>query len=86
MKLTLRRQFRESPLAADRLKRNLGLELGRKPPACVHRGSSFSSVDPPYLPVSETGATSVPPKPLQFAIRTMGVTAQSQRLHGDLNH
>ncbi|MDK8873053.1 hypothetical protein, partial [Paracoccus sp. SSJ] len=42
----------------DRLKRDLGLELGRKPSACLHAGSSFSSVDPPYAPVSETGTTS----------------------------
>src|SRR5690606_34273892 len=45
-------------LAADRLKRNLGLELGRKPSACLHAGSSFPSGDPPYAPVSETGTTS----------------------------
>ncbi|MDF3855480.1 hypothetical protein, partial [Paracoccus pantotrophus] len=25
---------------------------------CLHAGSSFSSVDPPYAPVSETGTTS----------------------------
>src|SRR5690606_21764338 len=43
MKLVLRRQFRNRPLAADRLKRNLGLELGRKSSACLHAGSSFSS-------------------------------------------
>src|SRR5690606_33719689 len=59
MKLVLRRQFRNRPLAADRLKRNLGLELGRKPSACLHAGSSFPSGDPPYAPVSETGTTSV---------------------------
>src|SRR5690606_38297947 len=58
MKLVLRRQFRNRPLAADRLKRNLGLELGRKPSACLHAGSSFPSGDPPYAPVSETGTTS----------------------------
>src|SRR5690606_28185218 len=36
----------------------LGLELGRKPSACLHAGSSFPSGDPPYAPVSETGTTS----------------------------
>src|SRR5690606_8961352 len=61
MKLVLRRQFRNRPLAADRLKRNLGLELGRKPSACLHAGSSFPSGDPPYAPVSETGTTSCSP-------------------------
>ncbi|WP_258052464.1 helix-turn-helix domain-containing protein [Mesorhizobium sp. INR15] len=54
----LRRQFRNRPLAADRLKRNLGLEIGRKPSACLHTGSSSSSGDPPYAPVSKSGTTS----------------------------
>jgi hypothetical protein len=35
VKLMLRRQFRNRPLAADRFKCNLGLELGRKPSACT---------------------------------------------------
>jgi len=47
VKLMLRGQFRNRPLTADRLKRNPGLELSRKPSARLHRGSSFSSVDPP---------------------------------------
>src|SRR5690606_36001603 len=59
VKLVLRRQFRNRPLAADRFKRDLGLELGRKPSACLHAGLSFSSENPPYAPVSETGATSL---------------------------
>lgn len=59
VELMLRRQLRDRPLAADRLKRDLGLELGREPSACLHRGSSFSSVDPPYAPVSKTGTTSL---------------------------
>jgi len=61
VKLMLRRQLRNRPLTADRLKRNLGLELGREPSACLHAGSSFSSGDPPCAPVSETGTTSVAP-------------------------
>jgi len=59
VKLMLRRQFRNRPLTADRLKCNLGFELGREPSACLHTGSTFSSVDPPYAPVSE-------PTPPQF--------------------
>ena len=57
VKLVLCRQLRKRPLTADRLKRNLGLELSREPSACLHAGSSFSSVDPPYAPVSETETT-----------------------------
>jgi hypothetical protein len=48
------------PLAADRLKRDLGLEVGRKPSACLHDGSSSSSVDPPYAAVSKSGTSSAP--------------------------
>src|SRR5690606_19395343 len=59
VKLVLRGQFRNRPLAADRLKRDLGLELGREPSACLHAGSSFSSENRPYAPVSETGTTSL---------------------------
>lgn len=55
----LRRKLRSRPLAADRPKRNLRLELGSKPSACLHTGSSFSSDDPPYAPVSKTGTTSL---------------------------
>src|SRR5690606_25530675 len=35
------------------------LELGSKPSACLHAGSSFPLGDPPYAPVSKTGTTSV---------------------------
>src|SRR5690606_4067022 len=58
VKLVLHRQFRNRPLAADRLKRDLGLEIGREPSACLHAGSSLSSENPPYAPVSKTGTTS----------------------------
>src|SRR5690606_23064261 len=58
VKLMLRRHFRNRPLAADRFKRDLGLELGSKPSACLHAGSSFPLGDPPYAPVSKTGTTS----------------------------
>src|SRR5690606_37209083 len=45
------------------------LKLGRKPSACLHAGSSFSSEDPPYAPVSETGTTSRRPRDRdQFAL------------------
>ncbi|WP_325099752.1 calcium-binding protein, partial [Aquamicrobium zhengzhouense] len=33
-------------------------ELGSKPSACLHAGSSFPLGDPPYAPVSKTGTTS----------------------------
>lgn len=36
---------------------HLGLGLGSRPSACLHAGSSFSSDDPPYASVSETGTT-----------------------------
>ncbi|WP_233902129.1 ATP-binding protein, partial [Paracoccus denitrificans] len=36
---------------------------------CLHAGSSFSSVDPPYAPVSETGTTSVMPPMLKAIAR-----------------
>ena len=45
-------------LAADLLKRNLGLEPGRKPSACFHAGSCFSSSNPPRIPACEAGTTS----------------------------
>ena len=56
----LRGKLRNRPLAADRFKRNLGLEVGRKPSAGPHAGSYFSSGGPPYAPVSETGTTHYP--------------------------
>src|SRR5690606_31877393 len=71
MKLVLRRQFRNRPLAADRLKRNLGLELGREPSACLHAGSSFSSENPPYAPVSKTGTTSILPGQMTVLLRLL---------------
>ncbi len=46
VRLVLRRQFLTRPLVAERLKRHLGLELRRKPSACLHAGSSFSSKYP----------------------------------------
>ncbi|MGB3540244.1 MAG: hypothetical protein WBA42_18990 [Mesorhizobium sp.] len=51
VKLVLRRQFRDRPLSADRFKRELGLELGVKPPACLRAGSSFPAEDPSYASV-----------------------------------
>jgi hypothetical protein len=47
MKFVLRRQFRNRPLALDRFRRNLRLELSREPSERTHDGSSFSSADPP---------------------------------------
>jgi hypothetical protein len=47
MQLGLDRQLRNRALPADRLKCNLGLELGRKPSARLDRGSSLSRVNPP---------------------------------------
>jgi hypothetical protein len=59
VKLVLRRQFLTRPLVADRLKRHRGLEVRRKPPACLRAGSSLSSEDPSYAPISEIGTKSV---------------------------
>jgi hypothetical protein len=56
--VVLRRQFRNCPLSVDRFKRDLGLELGVKPPACLHAGSSFPAEDPSYALFSQTGTTS----------------------------
>ncbi|WP_416193648.1 restriction endonuclease subunit S [Nitrobacter sp. TKz-YC01] len=88
MKLVLCRQFRNRPLATDRLKRNLGLELSRKSSACLHTGSSFSSGDPPYAPVSETGTTSILrpeakkllPRFFYFSVRSPSFAAQIRSL------
>jgi hypothetical protein len=77
VKLVLRRQFRDRPLAADRLKRHLRLELGRKPSAGLHPGSSFSSEDPPYAPVSETGPPQLGLRPFMTSCRAW----QSRFLH-----
>src|SRR5439155_21297340 len=40
-------KLRNRQLAPDRLQSHLRLELSRKPSARRHRGSSFSSLDPP---------------------------------------
>src|SRR5271169_1224398 len=47
MQLVLGRQLRNRLVALDRLQRNLGLELSRKPSARLHGGSSSSPSNPP---------------------------------------
>jgi hypothetical protein len=47
MQLVLGRQLRNRLVALDRLKRNLGLELSRKPSPRPHGGSSSASANPP---------------------------------------
>lgn len=85
MKLVLRGQFRIRPLAAGRLKSDLGLEIGREPSARLHAGSSFPSEDPHYAPVSKAGTTSgmtgyhaIGIGGVGFAVVAMEVTEQSK--------
>src|SRR5271155_5831868 len=47
VQFVLARQFRHCLVALNRLKRNLGLELSRKPSPRLHGGSSSASANPP---------------------------------------
>src|SRR5271170_2162137 len=47
VQLVLGRQLRNRLVALDRLKRNLGFELSRKPSPRPHGGSSSASANPP---------------------------------------
>src|SRR5690606_32493019 len=46
-------------------------ELGRNPSACLHAGLSFSSENPPYAPVSETGTTSITRRFRSYILATL---------------
>src|SRR3546814_12733327 len=43
------------------------VQLGREPPACLHRGSSVPTVDPPYAPAPETGTSYGRPAPSGYS-------------------